>query len=471
MTGDANLDVGGQDASPSWTPWSAAYAYAEVMRAISIAHHKPQGAQAEFWDVPTMLIAYGLASYADQQGIAVTRPADLAELSGMELWNRLATPPLVASLATLSPGNPAVTPAAGEPAHELFVRMKAKIDDVTAGGPTDARERAAKARRGERAWYERGEDAQALVALTLLTCVDPDDRAAGRTPLRVITDRAEGSAPAVQADQTPFPAARPYELSEYMAAETPWPERNTPKWAARVMNGAVSGRIFLLLYLSSIDDQHLDVPGRLVAPRKAGESEESHAQRVRLAKLLTEAHVLAADWSPDVATELLHIRPSDAVHAVDAITRVAREWWTAAEYDATITELVPAMTPLLDGLVTPERRGDVQKMLGVLAVDDIPLARVRLRLTGAASDHPFEALHLAAAFTAALYQVPACVPDQREEYHRLVQSTADLAEGKVERPRAASPTPPEPASAARKADPRKKASRKASRKTRRQGRR
>lgn len=473
MTGDADMDRGDQGASPRWTLWTAAYAYAEVMRDLSMAKYNPEGDRAEYFDVPTMLVAYALAAYADEERIAVTRPADLADLSGMALWERLATPRLLASLSTLPSTSRAVTPAAGEPAHDLFFRMLAEIDRANEPGVgQDDEQRRAKARRGDRAWYQRGEDGQALVAHVLLTYVSPEDRNRGVTPLRVITDRAEGATP--EEDHSPFahPSRRPYELSEYMAADEPRPERDTPQWAMRVLRATMAGKTFLLHYLTSINDRDVDVPNSLVAPRKASESAEAYAQREHLAKLFTDTHVQLADHSPDVANELMHIRPSDAQDAVAAITQEALEWWTAAEYDATVDNLLPAMKALLDGLVAPERRGDVQDLLKVFTSGgDVPLFRARLRISGAAVDHPFEALHVAAAFAGALYQVPACVPDPDAAYLRLVTAAMRLSEGKVDSPRPASTSPSQPAPSAGKADARKKAARKAARKSRRQGRR
>uniref|UniRef100_UPI003F4925F3 hypothetical protein n=1 Tax=Amycolatopsis sp. CA-096443 TaxID=3239919 RepID=UPI003F4925F3 len=469
MTDNAAVDK--QGLGPTWTPWRAAYAYAEVMRDLMMASVDPTGERAEHFDVPTMLIAYALADYADQEGIVVTRPADLGELSGMRLWEQLATERLVASLSRLSPARHAVVPAEGEPMHDEFFRMKTEIDRSHAGpaaGQT-AEQRTAKHRTGERAWFERGEDGQAFVAQMLMTC----GPAAGADPeeatLRVIADQAEGTNAAdVPAGHRP---PRPYELSEYMAADKPWPPNGTPQWAVRVMQGELAGRTLLAQYLDSILDDGLDFPAALAEPQQAGESAREHAEREDLATKLVEAQVLLADHAPDVADELMHIRPSDARQAVDVIVREAKGWWTASRYHATISDILPAMTALLDGLVAPERRGDVQETLEVVAVGDVPLARVGLRLAGSAEAKPFEALHLAAAFATALFQIPACVPDPTAEFIRLSQVAIRLAEGKTDPPRTASSPSPRPETSTRPADARKKKARKASRKARRQGRR
>lgn len=473
MTGDADQDGTEQNRHPSWTPWSAAYAYAEVMRDMAILKFDPARERIGYFDVPTMLIAYALADYAQQEGIVVTRPADLASLSGMRLWERLATDQLLESLATLSPERHAVIPADGEPMHDEFVRMKAEIDRVRTGARPTARaaeQRRADKRAGRRAWYERGEDGQAFVAHMLLTCVPKVDRDAGNTALRVISDRAEGAA-AGPAPTVYEPEFEPRPFDEYMAADQPWPAPNTQQWAVRVLQGELAGRNLLAHYLSSVTEGNLDVPDSLVAPRQAGESADEHAQREALAKQIVEVKVALADYAPDVADEFTHIRPSDARSAVDVITREAMGWWTAAQYEATIDDILPAMTALLDGLVVPERRDDVQQSLNIFtAGGDVPLYRARHRLIGSAEHRPFETLHLAAAFATALFQVPACVPDPNAEMLRLATIGLRLAEGKIDTAGTASQSSSQPASA-RHADNRKKKARKASQKARRHGRR
>ncbi|MET9263754.1 hypothetical protein [Amycolatopsis sp. NPDC004079] len=458
-----------QVVNPTWTPWRAAYAYAEVMRDLMTASLDPAGERAEYFDVPTMLVAYALADYADQEGIVVTRPADLGELSGMRLWERLATEHLVASLSKLSPTQRAVVPASGEPMHDEFFRMKTEIDRNHAGPAAGhaAEQRAAKRLTGERAWFERGEDGQAFVAQMLMTCGPAAGVAAEEATLRVIADQAEGL-PAEPLGYRPPP--RPYELSEYMAVDKPWPRRGTPQWAVRFVQGELAGRMLLAHYLDSILGG-IDLPEALAEPRKAGESAREHAEREDLAKQFVEVQVLLADHAPDVENELMRIRPSDAQQAVGVIVQEAKGWWTTARYDATISDVLPAMTALLDGLVAPERRGDVQETLEVVAVDDVPLVRVGLRLVGTAEAEPFDALHLAAAFAAALFQIPACVPDPKAEFIRLSQLALRLAEGKTDPPHTASSPSSPPEMPTRQADARKKKARKASRKARRQGRR
>ncbi|NNH73718.1 hypothetical protein HLB23_28345 [Nocardia uniformis] len=467
MSNTGNPDLGGseQAGSPTtWTPWRAAHAYAAAMLELSTSGLGGDDGNPADFDVTIMLITYALADYARSEGITVTRPADLADLSIKELWRRLATDPLMASIALASPTDHAVAPAEGDPLHALFHRMKTEVD---------ANGRSHGARGGEQAWYARGEDGQALVGYTLWTYIPPADRDAGRTPLRFLTAKAEGTPDAQDPLPNP-PAPQAFQVSEYMAADQLWPERGTGPWAVRVMQGNLGGRMLLMHYMASVDDRDIGVPADLTAPRKPGESADEYAQRQRLSTLYLETHVLAADWSPTVADELMHIRPSDATNAVEAITEVAKGWWTAAGYRGTIDDLVPAMTVLLDGLVAPERRSDVQRVLNVIIEGGgVALDRVRLRLMGAAQGAPFEALHLAAAFTSAMYQNRTCVPDPKTESLRLAQEGMRMAEGKFDKPETSAPASmsPTPAKSAQSADARKKAARKTARKSRRQGRR
>jgi len=474
MTGtNAGPHGDGTGASPS-TPWSAAYTYAAIMRELSVEKFDPDRTMAEYFDAPTMLVTYALADYAWREDLTVTQPADLGHLSGMELWERLATGRLMDSLSRVSPVNQAVVPAEGEPLYEQFHRMMDDIDRRRTGGPTLPSEQSPPTgRTGERVWYERGEDGQSFVAVALLTHVPETVRNSGSAPLRYLIDAAEHG-PGVR---TPYQAARSYELSEYMAADAPRPERSDPQWAVRVMRGVLGGRTLLAHYLCSIDDREFELPDHLVASRRPGESDTDYTQRTQLAKDFAEAHVTEADYSGDVADELRHIRASDAKDAVEAITTIAIEWWTTAGYDATIDDLLPAMAVLLDGLVAPERRGDVQRVLDSVVYGSVPLERARLRIFGASMDSPYEALHLAAAFAGALYQQPACVPDQLATFRHLEEASLKLAQGDIEGFHAATRRAPTPTSlrtpppAARQADAHKKKARKASRTARRQGRR
>ena len=167
ITGNPGLGGSERGGTPTtWTPWCAAHAYAAAMLELSTSGLGGDNGQSGDFDVTIMLVTYALADYARCEGIAVTRPADLADLSITQLWRRLATDPLMASIAQASPTDRAVVPAEGEPLHDLFHRMKTEIDS----------ERSRSARAGERAWYARGEDGQALVGYTLWTYIPPADR-------------------------------------------------------------------------------------------------------------------------------------------------------------------------------------------------------------------------------------------------------------------------------------------------------
>jgi hypothetical protein len=469
MTGDA----GTPDNNENWTPWTAAYAYAPVMRDIATAYFNRGGKnfteklERDYWDVPMMLVAYVLATYAAEKGIIATQPMDLADISAADVHDLLEPRVLLRLLSTPR----LVTPAAGEPGYKQFNRMTAEIDSARTSWKNSA-------------WSERGTDAKAMVAGTIMALTDQAERDRGPIPLRIIADRAEGNGD-TSTENLPLHGEEPppYQLSEYMAPDKPVPERSRDekKWAARVLEGSLGGKMLLLDYLSSVDDANLDVPNELVASRQAGESDEKYDQRQRLAKLFVEVKVHTADWAPNVTDELLHIRPSDAGHAVEAIVDEAKKWWDAARFSGTIGDLLPAMTALLDALVAPERRADVESTLLMVASDPLlPLTRARYRIRGAADSRPFEALHLAAALAAALYQIPACVPDRKAAFMQLTTDALDLANGNVkalrerqtrqpsqfaslfEQSEKAAPSP---------ADVRKKAARKAAQKSRRKGRR
>ncbi|MBO0878957.1 MAG: hypothetical protein J2P17_00935 [Mycobacterium sp.] len=128
MTGTNTGPLDGEGAG-STTPWSAAYIYAAAMRELSISRLDPAATiPTEYFDVPTMLVTYALADYACREDLAVTGPADLGNLSGTQLWERLAPGRLMNSLSRVSPFNEAILPAEGEPLYQQFHRMMAYGD-------------------------------------------------------------------------------------------------------------------------------------------------------------------------------------------------------------------------------------------------------------------------------------------------------------------------------------------------------
>jgi hypothetical protein len=191
------------------------------------------------------------------------------------------------------------------------------------------------------------------------------------------------------------------ELADYMAPDVTMPPPDTQAGLLRIHHASSGGRVLLLEYLAAVDDG-ADVPDVLVAP--------------------------------NVAEELMHIRPADAPWAVREIMRVAEGWWTASGYSSLLAPHVPTMETLLDALMPPERRErarDPLKVAGTVGLEGEPvdLERARLRFVGGASMEPFEGLHLACAFATALYQVPECVPDRKEAVRELAQSVVDMLGG------------------------------------------
>ncbi|MGF6889517.1 hypothetical protein ABIA39_008982 [Nocardia sp. GAS34] len=187
----------GDEQGSSWTLWSAAYAYAHAMRAAAETRFVARARGPEFWDVPAMLLTFVIADYADEQGISstVASPQDLADLSIGTLYDRLHPLKLALALSTLPLSRRAVIPTAGEPAHEQFSLMKAEIDDFNEGGAkavlADPR-RMEKVKNGGSDWHERSEDAQQLIALTLMASVNNDIDLQGDATLSLIADRVPG---------------------------------------------------------------------------------------------------------------------------------------------------------------------------------------------------------------------------------------------------------------------------------------
>lgn len=190
-------------------------------------------------------------------------------------------------------------------------------------------------------------------------------------------------------------------------------------WAQRVVSAGISGFLMQLHYIAS----DVDAQGIPSVPAPTGpESDTERAQREELSALMGAAHVATADWSPQVADEMRHILPTDAVHVVEAITDIARGWWEDSGYTAAAHEHQAAMETQLDGLVPPARRDSVQHVVEMVASEpDVDVTRARYRLIGTADSRPFEAIHVAAALGVALWRTPACVPEPLEAQYKLTQ--------------------------------------------------
>jgi hypothetical protein len=200
MTGDAELARKRRKNAVDmpWTLWSAAYAYAQVMRDICTPRFGATAHEPGYWDTPTMLLAYAIADYGSEAHATVTSPTDLADLSMSALHQRLHPVLLANSLSSLSLSArpaPREMPAEGEPAYEAFMMMKAEIDDFNAGGPAAVLAdpyRRAKAHRDSPAWYQRESDAQKLVGHTVLALVDSVDLE-GDVTLALVANRLPGA--------------------------------------------------------------------------------------------------------------------------------------------------------------------------------------------------------------------------------------------------------------------------------------
>jgi hypothetical protein len=225
-----------------------------------------------------------------------------------------------------------------------------------------------------------------------------------------------------------------------MAPDVTMPPMDTAAAILRIHRAGIDGRLLLLHYLASVDDgADVDLSDGLVAPQGANESDAAYREWRELAAKLANLHTNAAapdtDWAPDIADHLLHIRPSDAPFAAREIMLVAQAWWTVSGYMSLLAPHVPAIEALLNGLMPPERRDLARRPLtivGTIGTEGAPidLDRAKARFVGTAHGEPFEGLHLAAAFAAALYQVPECVPNRTTAYRELAQGTKDTLRGR-----------------------------------------
>ncbi|MET9265306.1 hypothetical protein [Amycolatopsis sp. NPDC004079] len=141
---------------PDWTVWSAAYAYASVMRGPRL---NPDGrdpdAQAK------TLVAHVIAETAAAAGIRVEHPRDLAELPMDALRQRLDPMRLAGGMAKWKR---TVRPAPGEPGREEFERLELEVDDQQAQAHRNpaAIDSEGRLKDGQR-WIDRAGEAERLL--------------------------------------------------------------------------------------------------------------------------------------------------------------------------------------------------------------------------------------------------------------------------------------------------------------------
>jgi len=357
----------------SWTLWSAAYTYAHAMRTCA----GPRFADHD-WDIPAMLVAFGIADYAEEQGIStLTSPQDLADLSIGTLYDRLNPLKIALALSGLSLSRRAVIPAAGEPAHEQFAMMKAEIDDFNAGGfkavLADPR-RMAKMENADNDRYNRGEDAQQLIAFTLIASVKDDIDLQGDTTLRLIADRVPGYRDTTSLAAV-LRAARPdTAVSPATDAERGFPaaQQRVEQLATTREEGfpAAAGRDLLavLLYLAAHErDQAVaEVPWSAVRARTLLDSTELldylTASLAGLGHYTTDPHTepdinrlraaLAAD---PVAQKLYHLRSQHWFEGWDSSDGMSSD---PGFSDQTHLEFgLPYAVKMLDPVLLAERGG------------------------------------------------------------------------------------------------------------------
>ncbi|UKD50943.1 hypothetical protein L3Q65_00415 (plasmid) [Amycolatopsis sp. FU40] len=231
--------------------------------------------------------------------------------------------------------------------------------------------------------------------------------------------------------ENPEGGRRPrHPLADYMAPDEPYPPVESPEWAPRMESAKAAGQLLLLHVLASVmDAEHgLDVPVHLTSEQGADESDEDYARRQETAARVARAQVSGADWSPQVTEELLRIRPSDAPAAVGGIVQVFQGWARDAGYAADLADLRDVAEAVLDAFMPPERRDLARPGMDLLTGRNAlgrpgDIDRDAPRLIAGADAEPFEYLHLAVAFAAALFQDRACVPDPQAAVRALAEDT------------------------------------------------
>ncbi|MET9260286.1 hypothetical protein [Amycolatopsis sp. NPDC004079] len=340
MSGDANPDAGGP--VRAWTLWSASRAWTRAMRGLI--------EMPDVGDGPEILAAFGLAAYAEAEGIAaVASPQDLADLSLNALYARMDPVRFLVDLSTAQPGSPAA-PAVGDPEHEQFAQWRSELDAANAGGAQALLadpQRLAQAETVADDWLRRSKNAQMLVARTIMVSAreEADLDAEGEARLRLLADRVPGHvaldldallrAPRPEPADTDGPEAE-FARAQERAKELTVTAGHTECWPA----GAARALLSLLLLAAARDrgETVAEVPWSAVRARTLlggapdglqdyldARSDDFADEAVRALRFLRERHFyqgwissdgLSSDPGLDRVPRLSHGWPL-AVHSLD----------------------------------------------------------------------------------------------------------------------------------------------------------
>jgi hypothetical protein len=210
-----------------------------------------------------------------------------------------------------------------------------------------------------------------------------------------------------------------------MARDVPMPPKDGPQGQEphmrRLVEQGMHGLLFLLNYISYIEQGGFDVPAEQFAPKRGDETDEQFAKRREVARLLKETQAAAGSWAELCTEELRHIRPSDASGVVHVILDEGFKWCTESGYDATADGYRDGALPLLHAMCPDEHRHEALDVLDMFWNEIAFKRNPAIKETSAR--YPIGTIHTAAAMTGWLFSEPACVPDRATTKMNLIQLT------------------------------------------------
>lgn len=197
-------------------------------------------------------------------------------------------------------------------------------------------------------------------------------------------------------------------------------ETESLQYHRRTLEWSLHGNLFLMNYLSYVEDGGFSVPGH-GKPRAADETAEEYVALRDAKRALVEVQAAAGTWAELCVEELRHIMPSDAASIAAALLGHGFSWCTASGFDPTPNAMRAGATPLLDAVCPWEHRDQAGEVLtviwGGMVTDQVAVVGT------AAAVHPIATIHVAAAITAWLYSQPDCVPDQLAAKMEIIEQT------------------------------------------------
>ncbi|MFD7161161.1 hypothetical protein ACFV9C_41710 [Kribbella sp. NPDC059898] len=191
----------------------------------------------------------------------------------------------------------------------------------------------------------------------------------------------------------------------------------------RVLEQVLRTNMFLLNYLSYVEDGGFNVPGR-TEPRRTHESIEVFEMRRELLRQQVAVQARFGTWKELCAEELQRTAPSDAGAVALNLLSIGNRWCQDSGFDPTADDYRDGARPLLAAMCPDEHQDRGNDVLDMFWNEIVFHRDPAIEETVAR--YPIATIHATAAMTTWLYSEPQCVPDQPTRRLELCDQSAQI---------------------------------------------